>query len=134
MTNKKISIIKAFALAILSVALVFCAVGSMLNATAAESRISSITIEIDYGDYDANDLPKGKAGKSYPVFAFVATGNRNARYRKRPERRNTFATRRKIYDRRSGRIHDRIRRGKRNSTRDEKDNTDRRGIYRYHGL
>ena len=78
MTNKKISIIKAFALAILSVALVFCAVGSMLNATAAESRISSITIEIDYGDYDANDLPKGKAGKSYPVFAFVATDNEGA--------------------------------------------------------
>ena len=75
MMKKKMSLIKACALIFLSCALLFCSAGFVLNARADQKQITSVTITIDYGDYDGNDLPKGKVGKSYPVFAYNATDN-----------------------------------------------------------
>ena len=71
--KKKMSLIKACALIFMSCTLLFCSAGFVLNARADGKRITSVTISIDYGDYDAKDLPKGKVGKSYPVFDYVAT-------------------------------------------------------------
>lgn len=73
MMKKKMSLTKACALIFLSCALLFCSAGFVLNARAEEKQITFVTITIDYGDYDAKDLPKGKVGKSYPVFAYAAT-------------------------------------------------------------
>lgn len=44
-------------------------------ASAEEQTVSSITIEIDYGNYDGKDLPEGEVGMSYPVFPCVASDN-----------------------------------------------------------
>ena len=75
MMKKKKSLTKACALIFLSCALLFCSAGFVLNARADEKQITSLTITIDYGDYDGKDLPKGKVGMSYPVFAYAATDN-----------------------------------------------------------
>lgn len=75
MMKKKLSIAKTFALAVLLCSLVFGATSFALNAAAAEKNVTSITIEIDYGDYDGSALPKGKTGKTYPVFAYSALDN-----------------------------------------------------------
>lgn len=72
---KKKSLIKACALIFLTCAWLFCSAGFVLNARADQKQIASVTISVDYGDYDGNDLPKGKVGKSYPVFAYAATDN-----------------------------------------------------------
>ena len=76
--RKKISITKSCVFILLLCALIFGSTGIVLGAHADEKYVTSVTIEIDYGDYDGNDLPKGKTGKSYPVFGYVATDNGGA--------------------------------------------------------
>jgi len=76
---KKISVTKLIALIFLCGAFAFGTTAFALNVSAEGKAASSITIEIDYGDYDGNNLPNGKTGKSYPVFSCTATddlGNR----------------------------------------------------------
>lgn len=75
MMNKKISYIKTILIIIACAAFCAGAAGFAVSAFAAEKTVSSVTIEIDYGDYDGKNLPKGKAGKSYPVFDCVAKDN-----------------------------------------------------------
>ena len=75
MMKKKMSLTKACALVFMLCALVFGSAGFVLNARADQKQIMSVTVEIDYGDYDGNDLPSGMVGKSYPVFAYTATDN-----------------------------------------------------------
>lgn len=53
-------------------ALLLCGAAAA-NESVAEQSGASVTIEIDYGDCDVRELPKGQAGKSYPVFGCVAS-------------------------------------------------------------
>ena len=53
-------------------ALILCAAAAA-HTSFAEEAVSSVKIVIDYGDCDIRDLPKGQAGKSYPVFDCTAT-------------------------------------------------------------
>lgn len=65
--------------------LLFCALAALCagmlssRVRADEGEVTGIKIEIDFGDYDGrNDgknLPHGKKGMSYPVFACTATDN-----------------------------------------------------------
>lgn len=73
--RKKFPITKSRALILLLCALIFGSAGFALDARADRKQITSVTVEIDYGDYDGNDLPCGMVGKSYPVFAYVAADN-----------------------------------------------------------
>lgn len=76
--NKRLSYIKTILIVIAIAAFSMGAAGFAVSAFAAEKNVSSVTIEIDYGDYDGKNLPKGKAGKSYPVFGCVATDDEGA--------------------------------------------------------
>lgn len=75
MTNKKLSMKKICMGGLFCSAFALCATAIAVNASAAEQTVSSITIEIDYGNYDGNDLPEGETGMSYPVFPCVASDN-----------------------------------------------------------
>ena len=73
--NKKLTVTKVALIIIACCAFLFAAAGFAVTALASEKNVSAIKIEIDYGNYDGRDLPKGKAGKSYPVFACTAFDN-----------------------------------------------------------
>lgn len=79
MTKKRLSIGK------ICIALFLCAVAALVattlvcGAVAEDLPVRSITIDIDFGDYDGHgngeNLPHGKTGKTYPVFPCLATDN-----------------------------------------------------------
>ena len=75
MTNGKRLIKKICIGGLFCFAFALCATAIALMASAEEQTVSSITIEIDYGNYDGKDLPEGKVGMSYPVFPCVASDN-----------------------------------------------------------
>lgn len=75
MTNGKRLIKKICIGGLFCFAFALCVVSIALKASAVEQTVSSITIEIDYGNYDGKDLPEGKVGMSYPVFSCVASDN-----------------------------------------------------------
>ena len=73
MTKRK-SILTTICVLALSLALAaVCAGIAGYGTYAAEEPVTAVTIDIDFGDYDGRNeganLPHGKAGKSYPVFA-----------------------------------------------------------------
>ena len=79
MTKRK-SIFTTICVLALTLALaVVCAGIAGYGTYADEEPVAAVTIDIDFGDYDGrNDganLPHGKTGKSYPVFAYTATDN-----------------------------------------------------------
>ena len=79
MTKKRLSIAK------ICVALFLCAVAALVATTAVygafaeDLPVTSITLDIDFGDYDGHgngeNLPHGKTNKTYPVFPCSATDN-----------------------------------------------------------
>ena len=75
MTNGKRLIKKICIGGLFCFAFTLWATAIALKASAAEQTVSSITIEIDYGNYDGKDLPEGEVGMSYPVFSCVASDN-----------------------------------------------------------
>ena len=72
MTNKKRMKKTIFISGFCGAALILCATAAA-HTSFAEEAVSSVKIVIDYGDCDVRDLPKGQAGKSYPVFDCTAT-------------------------------------------------------------
>ena len=64
--KKKTSKISAIAVLCLIFAL------SLSVSIAFAENLPSVTLEIDYGEYEENDLPVGKAGLSYEVFGYTA--------------------------------------------------------------
>lgn len=79
MTKRK-SILTTICVLALSLALAaVCAGIAGYGTYAAEEPVTAVTIDIDFGDYDGRNeganLPHGKAGKSYPVFAYTAADN-----------------------------------------------------------
>ena len=81
MTEKRLSIKKLYiilltlAVIALLAATVFACVNVKTGVRAADKKVTEISINIDFGNYDGKNLPHGKAGKSYPVFSCSATDN-----------------------------------------------------------
>lgn len=85
MTEKRLSIKKLYiilltlAVTALLAATVFACVNVKAGVRAADKKVTEISINIDFGNYDGRNggknLPHGKAGKSYPVFSCSATDN-----------------------------------------------------------